>query len=107
VEARLSRVQPVPLVRRWYERRPFLTAWGLLALGMLVLVVWFGLDAGLNPREMAAVIGATVLLSLLCVWIVFLEESDPEPQGADSSNVEPAPHKGRRARKRRGLPRRS
>jgi hypothetical protein len=78
IEPRLSRIPPVLLVRRWYARRPFLTAWGLLGAGMLVLVVWFGLDAGLKPREMVAVVGATILLSLLCVWIVFLEEGEPE-----------------------------
>ena len=75
-----SRAATLPLFRQvayWYDRRPFLTSWLLLAAGMVTLMTLFSLDAGLAPREYAAIAAATVGLAWLCVWIVFLEEQEP------------------------------
>lgn len=66
-------------LRRSYARRPVLTSWALLAAGMLLLLTLFSLDAGLAPRELAAMAVATVALAWLCVWIVFLERPTDDP----------------------------
>ncbi len=66
-------------VRRWYARRPRLTSWCFLAAGMLLLLMLFSLDAGLAPRELLVMAGATLLLAWLCVWVVFMER----PEGTD------------------------
>jgi hypothetical protein len=74
------------LVERCYARRPFATSFGLLALGMLAVMSVFAWDSGLALRQYLAVAATTVLLALLCTWIVFLENA--EPGGIDG---EPGP----------------
>ncbi|MGH2353672.1 MAG: hypothetical protein ACRDJN_18875, partial [Chloroflexota bacterium] len=60
---------------RWYDRRPFLTAWAFLAAGMVLVVILFGRDAGLTFRQHATLALLTIPLAWLCTWIVFLEET--------------------------------
>ncbi|MBI3972327.1 MAG: hypothetical protein HY332_13690 [Chloroflexi bacterium] len=69
----------LPVIRalaRWYERRPFLTLWGVLATGMVVMLVLFGRDAGLTLRQHVVLATVTVALAWLCTWIVFLDDAD-------------------------------
>ncbi len=66
---------------RWYARYPFLTTWGLLATGMVVLMVLFGRDAGLTFRQHATLGVITVGLAALCTWIIFLEHAEPPGNG--------------------------
>jgi hypothetical protein len=65
----------VRLVARSYARRPFLTTWGVLAAGMAVMVILFGLDAGMAFRHHATLVLVAAGLAWLCTWIIFLEDS--------------------------------
>ena len=64
------------LVGRWYARRPFLTTWGMLAAGMVVMMALFALDAGLTLRQHIILALAAVALAGACTWIIFLEHAD-------------------------------
>jgi len=68
-------------IARWYARRPFLTTWGLLAAGMVVMMILFGHDAGLTFRQHASLGVITVGLAALCTSIIFLEHAEPPPSG--------------------------
>jgi hypothetical protein len=67
------RLPGAPRLAAWYTRNPFLTMWAVLAVGMVAMVVWFGLDAGLTFRQHATLSAIAVLLAWLCAWIIFLE----------------------------------
>jgi hypothetical protein len=54
----------------WVKRHPQLSAWAVLALGMVVILVWEARDVGLLPGQWAALIVATVLVAGACVWII-------------------------------------
>ncbi len=66
---------------RLIEAHPRLTAWLVLATGMVILLVIEARDVGLLPGQWAALIVATVLVAGACVWIISWEE---EPQAEES-----------------------
>jgi len=62
----------------WVQRHPQLTAWGVLASGMVVILLWSARNVGLQTAQMLALVIATVLLAGLCVWIIGWEDQEPE-----------------------------
>jgi hypothetical protein len=76
---RLARLPLVRVVAAWYARRPRLVSWALLAAGMVILLTLFSQGAGLEPRNYAALVVATLALAWLCVWIIALEEDEAPP----------------------------
>ncbi|MBN1311511.1 MAG: hypothetical protein JXB30_08840 [Anaerolineae bacterium] len=67
---------PLGPVVRWIEAHPRLTAWFVLALGMVILLVVAARDVGLLPHQWAALIVAVILTAGICIWIVGWEEDD-------------------------------
>ena len=65
---------------RWIEAHPRLSAWIVLALGMVILVVIEAQDVGLQPGQWAAILAATILTAGACVWIISWEDEDEEPE---------------------------
>lgn len=61
---------------RWVTRHPRLTAWLVLAAGMLLFLFIEGSDIGLTAGNWIALIIATVLVAGLCVWIVSWEDGN-------------------------------
>ena len=61
-----------------WEAHPNLLSWLLLAIGMVIIVVIAARDVGFKPAQWAALIGATVGLAGLCVWIISWEDHDEE-----------------------------
>jgi hypothetical protein len=57
-------------LRGFVSRHPQLTAWVVLALGMVIILLWAARDVGLLPGQWAALIVATIVLAGLCVWII-------------------------------------
>ena len=49
---------------------PQLTAWGILALGMVIMLLFAAKDVPLQPGQLATLVIATVALAGLCVWII-------------------------------------
>jgi hypothetical protein len=58
-----------------------LTAWAVLALGMVIILIWAARDVGLLPGQWAALIVVTILLAGLCVWIVGWDDKEIEEDG--------------------------
>ncbi len=52
------------------KSHPRITAWIVLAIGMVAMLVYSAKDVGLLPTQMAALVGATIGLAGLCVWII-------------------------------------
>ena len=55
------------------QRHPLVSAWIVLAIGMVAMLIYSAKDVGLLPTQMAALVVATVALAGLCVWIVSWE----------------------------------
>ncbi|MDY6877912.1 MAG: hypothetical protein SWK90_17145 [Chloroflexota bacterium] len=61
-------------LKQFAIKHPRLAAWLVLAIGMVAILVWSARDVGLLPGQWAALIGATIGLAGLCVWIIGWEE---------------------------------
>jgi hypothetical protein len=65
-------------VKAFIQRHPQLTAWFVLAVGMVAILIWSAKDVGLEPGQWAALIVATIGLAGLCVWIIGWEDEEEE-----------------------------
>jgi MFS superfamily sulfate permease-like transporter len=61
-------------LKAFVDRHPQLTAWFVLAVGMVVILLWSAKGVGLLPAQMLALVVATVLVAGLCVWIIGWED---------------------------------
>jgi len=57
-------------LKDWVNRHPQLTAWFVLAVGMVAILLWAAKDVGFEAGQWAALILTTILLAGLCVWII-------------------------------------
>jgi hypothetical protein len=71
-------------LKQFVNQHPRLTAWSVLAIGMVIILVWSARDVGLLSGQWAALIIATIGLAGLCVWIIGWEEEDDEGGEKDS-----------------------
>jgi protein-S-isoprenylcysteine O-methyltransferase Ste14 len=67
-------------LKSWVGRHPQLTAWAVLAIGMVVILLLSARNVGLLAGQWAALIVATILLAGLCVWIIGWDEARKEPE---------------------------
>lgn len=65
-------------IEGWIKRHPQLTAWAVLAVGMVIILILSAKDVGFLPGQWAALIVATILLAGLCVWIIGLDGDEDE-----------------------------
>jgi len=57
-------------LKAWASKHPRLTAWAVLALGMVAILIVSARNVGLEASQWVALIVATILLAGLCVWII-------------------------------------
>lgn len=60
----------------WIRQHPNLSAWFVLALGMVILLVIEARDVGLEPSQWFWLIVVTVLVAGACIWIVSWGDED-------------------------------
>jgi hypothetical protein len=65
-------------LKRFVGQHPRLTAWFVLAIGFVVILVISARDVGFTAGQWAALIVATIGLAGLCVWIIGWEDSEDE-----------------------------
>ncbi len=83
------RTQPgIGPVVRLIERYPRITAWIVLAVGCIALLVYEARDVGLTAGNWIALIGATVAVAGLCIWIVSWEDKDEDVLSATDTPAE-------------------
>jgi hypothetical protein len=73
----MEQLQNNPVVK-FASTRPRLSAWFVLSLGMVILLVIEGRDVGLLAGQWVSLIVATVLVAGACVWIISWEDADEE-----------------------------
>ena len=76
-------------IKEWVARHPRLTAWAVLAVGMVAILIWSAKDVGLEALQWVALIVATILLAGLCVWIIGWDgqEENVEEEGQDEEEA--------------------
>lgn len=62
------------------QNHPRLTAWIVLAIGMVAILVWSARGVGLLPGQWAALIIATIGVAGLCVWIIGWEDEEEKTE---------------------------
>jgi hypothetical protein len=71
-----------------YNQHPKLTAWVVLAIGMVIILLWSARDVGLLPQQTLALVIATIGLAGLCVWIIGWEDEEAEGNEAEGNEAE-------------------
>jgi len=73
-------------IKGFVLRHPRLSAWVVLAIGMVAILIWSARDVGLLAHQWAALIVATIGLAGLCVWIIGWEdEEEDDEKSADKA----------------------
>lgn len=68
-------------IRNWIGTHPNLSAWFVLALGMVIILVFEARDVGLEARQWFWLIVVTVLVAGACIWIIsWGDDEEEEPQ---------------------------
>lgn len=75
---------------KWVLRHPRISAWVVLAGGMVALLVHEAQNVGLLPSQWLALIVATVLVAGACVWIIGWEDKDDPADEAEVSAADEA-----------------
>jgi len=77
----------------WIATHPRLSAWVVLSLGMVGLLVVEARSVGLQATQWIALIAATVLVAGACIWIISWEDDDPTLENSDDQNPQEEPVK--------------
>ena len=76
---------------KWVSRHPRISAWVVLAAGMVALLVNEARNVGLLPSQWLALIVATILVAGACIWIISWEDKDnPEDEAEVSASADAA-----------------
>ncbi len=77
-------------LKAFASQHPRITAWIVLAIGMVVILLWASKDVGLLPTQLLALVIATIALAGLCVWIIGWEDNDDDEADAAASTPKSA-----------------
>ena len=75
-------------IKEWASRHPRLTAWAVLAVGMVIILILSARNVGLEAMQWAALIVATILLAGLCVWIIGWDDEELEAEESETVHEE-------------------
>lgn len=73
---------------KWVMVHPRLSAWVVLAVGMVALLVYEARNVGLETSQWIALIVATVLVAGACIWIISWEDQDDPDDVAEVNAAE-------------------
>ena len=68
------------VIKEWVARHPRLTAWAVLAVGMVAILIRSARNVGLEALQWVAIILATILLAGLCVWIIGWDDKEEKEE---------------------------
>ena len=75
-------------LKNWITSHPNLSAWFVLALGMVVLLVYEARDVGLQGSQWFWLIVVTILVAGACIWIISWGDDDEDLADATTSGSE-------------------
>jgi K+ transporter len=90
MSANTNKLRNIPVLN-WALVHPRVSAWILLSVGMVALLVFEARDVGLLPGQWIALIVATVIVAGACIWIVSWEDGDETIEEADPEDEKTKP----------------
>lgn len=75
-------------IRNFVQKHPQITAWIVLAFGMVIILVLSAREVGFTTGQWAALIVTTILLAGACVWIIGWGEDEGEEDVIDTEPIE-------------------
>jgi len=73
-------------LKQWVTKHPNLTAWFVLALGMVILLLIEARDVGLVASQWFWLIVITILVAGAAIWIISWGEDDDEAAVGEDDN---------------------
>ena len=67
-------------IKNWIKKHPNITAWTVLALGMVAILVWEARDVGLAANQWFWLIVVTTLVAGACIWIISWGDDEEEEE---------------------------
>lgn len=77
-------------IKQFIGQHPRLTAWAVLAIGLVAILVWSARDVGFTAGQWAALIVTVIGLAGLCVWIIGWEDEDEDEAKEEEAEQEEA-----------------
>jgi len=77
-------------IKIWVRTHPNLTAWIVLAAGMVAILLWEARDVGLEGMQWFWLIVVTVLVAGACIWIINWGDDDEDEESAVETAEETA-----------------
>jgi hypothetical protein len=68
-------------IKNWIRSHPNLTAWLVLAVGMVAILLWEARDVGLEGMQWFWLIVGTVLVAGACIWIISWGDDEDSEEG--------------------------
>ena len=75
-------------LKNWVTNHPNLSAWFVLALGMVILLVYEARDVGLQGSQWFWLIVVTILVAGACIWIISWGDDDDDLVDTPSTGQE-------------------
>jgi hypothetical protein len=75
-------------LKSWITNHPNLSAWFVLALGMVILLVYEAQDVGLQGSQWFWLIVITILVAGACIWIISWGDEDDDLVDAPTAGQE-------------------
>lgn len=66
-------------IKNVVKSHPYLSAWVVLALGMVLILVYEAQNVGLEGSQWFWLITITVLVAGACIWIISWGDDDNDP----------------------------
>jgi uncharacterized membrane protein len=79
VNETVERINNMPLIGNVLsiiDRYPRISAWVVLSVGIVALLIYEARDVGLTTQNWVVLILASILISGLCIWIVSWEDDE-------------------------------
>jgi len=76
-------------IKNWVKNHPNLTAWFILALGMVALLVFEARDVGLQTSQWFWLIVVTILVAGAAIWIISWGDDDDSGVVEEDNQAEP------------------
>lgn len=77
-------------IKNWIRTHPNLTAWLVLAVGMVAILLWEARDVGLEGMQWFWLIVVTVLVAGACIWIISWGDDEDGKEGVVETTEETA-----------------
>jgi hypothetical protein len=75
-------------LKQWVRNHPNLTAWIILALGMVILLLIEARDVGLETSQWFWLIIITVLVAGAAIWIISWGDDEEQAAAEDDNHAE-------------------